>query len=177
MSELSPIEPLTSSHDRSSFECEEEALTNWLRTVAGQAQKADTARTFVVHREDRVVGYYSLAMSSVSREVPPAEWTKRFPLYPVGAVLLARLAVDKSEIGNGLGAALLMDALYRGLGAAEAVAAPFFMVDAISDRAAGFYRHFGFKPAPENPLKLFLRVADIRLTAERAHESPGSARS
>lgn len=168
MNELSPIEPLQKTHDRSAFTCGYEELDNWLKMISSQAQKANTARTFVVHRDRQVVGYYSLAMSSVSRETPPEELTKRFPRYPIGAVLLARLAVDETEAGNGLGAKLLSDALLRGLQAAEVVAAPLFMVDAIDDKAAGFYRHFGFRPAPENSLKLFLRVADIRFTLDNA---------
>jgi hypothetical protein len=57
----------------------------------------DSARTFVATRSGRIVGYFSLTMGSVLRAEPPAKLVRTMPAYPVGMVLLARLAVDRSE--------------------------------------------------------------------------------
>lgn len=171
MSDLSTIEPLTRQHDRTQFDCGYESLDRWLRTIASQAQKADSARTFVIHRDWRVVGYYSLTMSSVDREDPPQELTRSLPAYPVGAVLLARLAVDKTEAGQGLGADLLLDSMLRSLRAVDTVAAPLYMVDAIDERAANFYKHFGFVSAPTQELRLFRSFRDIRASVAAASPS------
>jgi hypothetical protein len=61
----------------------------------------DSARTFVLTRNDRVVGYFSLTMGSVLRAVAPAKLVRGLPADPVGMVLLARLAVDRREQASG----------------------------------------------------------------------------
>lgn len=168
MNELSPIELLTRQHDRTRFNCGNPELDHWLQAYARQAQDANSARTFVVHRDMRVVGYYSLAMASVEREVPPPELTKKLPRYPVGAALLARLAVDVTEAKRGLGAELLRDSMERSVQAVDIFAAPVFMVRAIDDAAAEFYKHFGFVPAESDDRMLFLSINAIRESIREA---------
>ena len=77
-------------------------------------------RTYVVHRNLRVVGYYSLAPGSVSRKEATARASKSAP-EPIPIVLLARLAIDKAEQGQGPGSALLKDALQRAYAGAEII--------------------------------------------------------
>src|SRR6266704_3923363 len=43
--------------------------------------------------------------------------------HPIGVILLARLAVDHTEHGGGLGRAMLVDALSRAMTAADAIGA------------------------------------------------------
>jgi GNAT superfamily N-acetyltransferase len=59
--------------------------------------------------------------------------------HPVGVILLARLAVDKSEHGKGIGKALLRDALTRISQAADLVGVRAVLVHAIDDAARDFY--------------------------------------
>jgi predicted N-acetyltransferase YhbS len=77
-------------------------------------------------------------------------------------VLLARLAVNRSEQGKGLGALLLAEALRKAVAAGEPAAARLVVVDAIDDEAAKFYAHHGFIPAPDHPLRPYRRMKDIR---------------
>src|ERR1017187_5404021 len=79
-----------------------------------------------------------------------------------GIVLLARLAVDRSQQGKGLGKALLFDALTRIAEAADIVAVRAVMVHAIDQAARGFYEHFEFEPSPVNPFQLLLLLKDLR---------------
>lgn len=85
--------------------------------------------------------------------------SKRFPI-PV--VLLARLAIDSSRQGRGLGAALLADAMRRAVRAAGEVGIRAVLLDAIDDRAAAFCARFGFEPLADDPLTLMATVAQLR---------------
>jgi GNAT superfamily N-acetyltransferase len=77
-------------------------------------------------------------------------------------VLLARLAVDKTRLKKGIGAALLKDALVRVSNAADIVGARALLVHAKDEEAKSFYEHFDFEPSPSDPLHLFLLMKDIR---------------
>lgn len=73
----------------------------------------DSARTFVPIMRARLLGYFSLTMGAVLRQDAPAKLVRGLPAYPVGMVLVARLAVDRREQGSGLGGALLAEALRK----------------------------------------------------------------
>jgi GNAT superfamily N-acetyltransferase len=90
-----------------------ESLDSWLKRFAYTNQQSDLTTTYVVHRKNKVVGYYSLTAGSLNREDAPLRIAKGVPNHPIGVVPLARLAVHESEKGAGLGRALLKDALVR----------------------------------------------------------------
>jgi predicted N-acetyltransferase YhbS len=161
------LERLDAYHELSVFDSGSAELDAWLRRHALAAQQMDSARTFVVTRNDRVVGYFSLTMGSVLRAEAPARLVRGLPAYPVGMVLLARLAVDRGEQGKGTGALLLSEALRKAVTAGEAAAARLVVVDATDDDAVRFYERFGFVAAPEHPRRLYRRMKDIRASLER----------
>lgn len=145
-------------HDVSGFECGVEQLDNWLRATAAVAAHAGTAATWVLCRGRRVVGYYAIAMGSVARAHVPSRLGRGQP-DPVPVLLLARLAVDGTEQGKGLGADLLRDALLRAIAGAREFGARAVVVDALDERAAQFYRHHGFLPLAG--MRLYRRVGDL----------------
>jgi GNAT superfamily N-acetyltransferase len=149
-------------HDLRSFDSGNRELDEWLRRHAPAAQQMDSARTFLLTEGGRILGFFSLTMGSVRREEAPARLVRGMPGYPVGMVLLARLAVARSEQGRGRGALLLAEALRKAVAAGEAAAARLVVVDAIDEDAASFYRRHGFVPTPEHPLRLYRRMRDIR---------------
>jgi GNAT superfamily N-acetyltransferase len=162
---ISKVEPISPSHDLSRFDCGiHESLNDWLKRFALTNQKNESARTYVVHRNGSVVGYYSVSAGSVSLEEAPARIAKGLARHPV--ILLARLAVDKSEQRTGLGKALLKDALARIARAAEIVGARAVLVHAIDERARTFYEHFDFEPSPIHELQLMLLMKDLRKAME-----------
>jgi predicted N-acetyltransferase YhbS len=117
-----------------------------------------------LHRAGSVVGYYSLAAGSVRKEESPAQIANGLANHPIGVILLARLAVDRSQHGAGLGEKLLVDALSRALTAADAIGARAILVHAIDDEAAAFYEKFGFEPSLLDPKRLMLLMKDLRAT-------------
>ena len=161
---LSSIEKLGKVHSVSSFDCGKEPLNDWLKRFALTNEQSDAARTYVLHRSGRVVGYYSLTAGSVRKEESSARIAKGLANHPIGVILLARLAVDKGERGSGLGKRLLVDALSRCMEAADAIGARAILVHAIDDEAAAFYKKFGFDPSPLDPRQLMLLMKGLRAT-------------
>ncbi|PLY15101.1 MAG: GNAT family N-acetyltransferase [Sedimenticola sp.] len=158
------IAPLGRQHDRKSFDCGENSLNQYLHRYASQDIRRRVNRVFVASPPDaprQVIGYYSLSASSLNATALPEAFQRRLPRYPVPVVLLGRLAVAESCQGMGLGSVLLADALQRIAQASQVMAVYAVVVDALNDRAAEFYRQFGFIPLPSQPLKLFLPVDSV----------------
>lgn len=164
---LFSVHKLSQAHDLSRFDCGTESLSVWLKRFALVNQRSDSAQTFVVHRSGSVVGYYSLTAGSVRPEEAPPRIVKGLARHPIGVILLARLAVDKREQGQGLGKALLKDALLRAAGAADTIGARAVLVHAIDDGARRFYEHFGFERSPVDEFELMLLMKDLRAQLQR----------
>jgi len=161
---LSGVELLGSDHNLDEFDCgKHESLTRWLKRFARMNQASGDSRTYVVHRELVVVGYYSLAPGSISRKEAIPRASKSAP-EPIPIVLLARLAVDKREQGQGIGPALLKDALKRAYAGAEIIGGRAVLVHAIDTDAAAFYRKYGFESCPGLELHLMMLMKDLRAT-------------
>ena len=165
MSDLRPIEPLDSKrHHAKSFDCGQPSLNRWLLSYAGQSQRRDVARTFVVtDHQFNVVGYYTLVAGQVEHSAATQSvsgGTSRH--FPIPVCLLARLAIDNSWQGRGVGSDLLRDALRRAVGAADQIGIRAVLVDAIDANAANFYRHYGFEPATNDGLTLMVPVGTAR---------------
>ena len=77
------------------------------------------------------------------------------------AVLIGRLAVDKSEQGKGVGKMLLADAVKRVLAVSQEIAVYAIVVDAVNRDAQKFYEGFGFTPISDGPRRMFLAIKSI----------------
>jgi GNAT superfamily N-acetyltransferase len=164
---LSDVEKLSKTHDLDSFDCGKASLNEWLKRYARHNQSVDAAQTYVVHRRQRVTGYYSLAYGSVQREETFTRIAKGLARHPVPVIILARLAVDLCETGTGLGKALLKSALIQVDSAADIAGARALLVHAIDEEARKFYEHFGFEISPVNEYTLMLLMKDLRAMKER----------
>lgn len=160
---LRTVEALTAAHRVDDFNCGIHSLNRWLCQSARVAAASGTAATYVLCREERVVGYYALAMSAVDHQQAPSRLRRGMP-DPVPVVLLARLALDRSEHGHSLGGHLLVDALSRSVRGGREFGARAVIVDAISDEAANFYRHFDFRDLEGH--RLWRRLTDIEHSLE-----------
>jgi GNAT superfamily N-acetyltransferase len=158
---LGSLVPLEKGHDWTAFDSGSAPLDEYLRNFAIQNHQNRSARTYVATRGTRVVGYYTLAAGSVDRAETPDRVAKGLANYPVPIILLARLAVDRSEQGRGLGKGLLKDALVRVAQAAELIGCRALLVHAKDASAKAFYEKFGFIPSPTHELHLYLLVKDI----------------
>ena len=159
-----PVRYEPAAHDVAAFDCGSEAQTAWLRNIARTAMAARTAVVYVVTPvgEGRVVGYYALAAASVRPEEAPRRLLKAAGRGLVPVVLLARLGVDASAQGKGLGTALVKDAMLRAHQAAGIIGARALLVHAESRAARDFYLHLAeFDASPTDPLHLVLLMSDL----------------
>jgi GNAT superfamily N-acetyltransferase len=163
---------LTQEHEIVGFDCGKAPLNDFLIKYALQNQASGGARTYVLTRGKRVIGYYSLAPASVMPADAPARVMKGQGRYPVPVILMARFALDQKEHRKGYGKTLLRDALRRALAGAEAIGGRAFLVHAKDEEARAFYAHFGMEASPTNPLHLFLLFKDIRKSLEAAQKTP-----
>jgi ribosomal protein S18 acetylase RimI-like enzyme len=153
--------PLDAGHDRAAFNSDSQPLNRYLREQVTQDVRRRVATCFVALADgQRIAGYYTLASASLLLGDLPSSVGKKLPRYPtVPTVRMGRLAVDEAFKGQGLGAALLADALGRA--ARAEIAAYALMVDAKDEVAAAFYLHHGFIVLPDSPHTLFLPLATI----------------
>jgi GNAT superfamily N-acetyltransferase len=151
-------------HEVAGFACGKESLDRWLHRYAGQGERRDATRTFVVTDEHGVVhGYYTLVAGQIEHaEAAEQVRTGLSRRFPIPVAILARLAVDVRSQGQGLGARLLGDALERVCRAAQEVAVRALVVHAIDDTAASFYRRFGFRAVSAVPRSLMVTLAELR---------------
>jgi GNAT superfamily N-acetyltransferase len=156
------VEKLRADHNIEDFDCDREALNRYLLRYAWTNQQAGAAQTYVGLAGDSVAGYYTLAVGQVLREEAPERLTKGLARHPVPIMLLARLAVDRRWQGQGVGTALLKDAMQRTLQAAEIAGIRAFAVHAKDETARKFYLKFDFIPSPTDPMHLFVLLKDVR---------------
>ena len=153
------IHALENTAATTKFDCGEPSLNDYLRRYASQDVKRGVARAFVATPTDtpsQIAGFFTLSAASVQAESLPEAWRKKLPRYPIPVALLGRLAVDRAFQGLGLAAILLADVCRKVNAASQTLAVAGIVVDAKSEQAADFYRHFGFIEMPGHPQRLIL---------------------
>ena len=156
------IQALSSIHNCKGFDCGTPLLNEWLATMASQQQKKNIARTFVlvdVAAPETILGFYTLAVSEISREVLPNP--KKFP-NRVPVVRLGRFATHKTLQRKGIGGELLLNAMEKVAELSLNAGIAAIVVDAKDTKIAGYYQKYGFVPSPDNPLQLFLLTAILQ---------------
>jgi len=157
-------EPLAAYHETSAFDCGNAALNMYIGRFALASQSSGSARTYVALRGARVVGFYSLAAASADIQRVSTRVAKGQPRHPVPLTLLARLAVDATEQGRGLGEALLKDAIKRYLQAQSILGSRALLAHAKDAQGAAFYARYGFESSPTDTLHMYLLSKDMKKT-------------
>lgn len=155
------VAPLDATHDRTAFSSGSEPLDRYFQEQVTQDVRRRVTACFVALADgQRIAGYYTLASANLLLSNLPPSIGKKLPRYPtVPAVRMGRLAVDRAFKGQGLGGALLADALDRAV--RSEIAAYALMVDAKDESAAAFYRHHGFIALPDFRMTFFMPLATI----------------
>ena len=162
------IELLSAHHDRAAFDCGEESLNVYLHRFARQNATRGFGVVYVavaVTSPERILGYYTLASSSIARDILPEN--VKLPRYPVPSVLIGRLAVDKSSQGQRVGEKLVYDIVERTEHLSAELGIHAIEVQALHERARAFYERFNFMALLDDPLHLYLPME----TARRFHLS------
>ena len=152
--------PLNVEHGTEGFNCGTASLNEWLTRRALKNQQSNASRTFVICEDNKVIGYYALATGGIDRHRATSEVARNMP-DPIPIIILARLAVDQSRSGEGLGNFLLRDALLRSLQVARQVGVKAVLVHAISDAARAYYEKHGFRSSPVDSMTLMLSIKQI----------------
>ena len=90
MGAIAAPEPLGERHDLSQFRSGVPGLDAWLQGKARLNEAKGGARTYVARDGDRVVGFYSLAASSVERRRLSSRVGRGMP-EPIPVILLGQL--------------------------------------------------------------------------------------
>lgn len=149
-------------HSLTAFDCGKEPLNDWLQQQSRRAEESGTARTYVWTAEgsDVVRAYYSIAPTQVVKDGLTRSQSGGYSVIP--GYLLARLALDQSLRGQGLGAELLFDAVDKMVRSSALGGGRLIVVDALDDEAAKFYLHHDFRPLKDNPHRLTMTMATAR---------------
>lgn len=159
---LQAPQPLAAHHRSSGFDCGDDSLNQWLWQRALANQTSGATRTFVVCDDDGdIQAFVALASGAVAVAASPGRFRRNMP-EPIPVVVLARLAVCRSQQSQGVARALLADAFARVLQASEQIGVRGILVHAASAEARAFYLHMGFEPSPLEPATLMVRLSDVR---------------
>lgn len=158
------IRRLREDDARDSFCCGDESLDAFFCTCAGQYERRHLGRTYVAIDPDAtcVLGFYTISAGSLGCDLLPRSLAKKLPKHPLPTVHIGRLAVDQSAQGKGIGEALLMHALHTALELSSQLGVCLVDVRALHEKAADFYRKYGFLPLEDHPLHLFLPMATVQ---------------
>jgi predicted N-acetyltransferase YhbS len=152
--------------DRNSFSCGKPDLDDWLKTQAGQQERANNTRTFLAVDGEKIMGYYATTTYRLGLDEAAEMYGTGKRAYPIPAVLLARLAVDSSCQGRGVGSRLLLHALTEIAEASRHVGFEVVVVHAIDKDAVTFYARGGFRQFQDHDLHLFMPVKDLLATLD-----------
>ena len=153
---------LQAEHEVSVFDCGDDLLNDFLKTSAWKNQLNKSSFTYVIAEENKVIGYYSLAVGSVMHEEVFLPVVTSQGKKDIAVLRLTRLAVDQKKQKQQIGSNLLKDALSRACAIAQGTGIRCIVADAKSESAEKFYRHYNFEPWPIDNFRLYLLMKDVR---------------
>lgn len=156
--------PLDSTYDKKDFCCGNDLLDAYIKTQASQDIKRYLSVVFVLGNPPVIKGYYTLSSSSVPKNAVPEDIRKTMPksYERLPVILIGRLAIDNKFQGQGLGSAILADALKRCYNQAESSSGAIaVVVDPIDQEAKKFYGRYQFIELPDSG-RMFIHMKTIK---------------
>jgi GNAT superfamily N-acetyltransferase len=158
---LTPHSPIFADHVLDGFECGGPSLDEWLKKRALKNHASGASRCFVICHAADVVGYYSLSAGAIRHESVTKALRRNMP-DPLPVLVLGRLAIDLRYQNQGVGSALLRDAMIRAVKVSGDAGIFALMVHALSEQAKRFYLSRGFVESPFQPMMLMMTLATVR---------------
>lgn len=144
------------------FNCDIDALNEFLSRYAVKNNQLGIGKTFVaLDNQEKIAGYFTLATAQVVYQEIPDEYRGKLPKYPIPALRIARLAVNKELQGKGIGRWLLAQAFIKIVQVADITGIYFIIVDA-KETSKAFYEHYGFHKFNDEELTYFILVDTVR---------------
>ena len=157
------IEPLAKAHNRTGFDCGDQALNHFLQKIARQHMDKGLSKTFVLIDAEQpivIIAYMSLVVCEVLADDIPHQWKNKYP-NRIPAAKLAKLAVSVDQQRKGYGETLLIDAMQKTLNVSQTMGLSGLFVDAKHKQAKAYYQQFGFLSLPEQLDNLFMPLSTI----------------
>jgi len=142
-----------------------------LRRYARKSHELGGSKTFLAIDDGdnkTILGFYSVSPASVEYTRTPKIVRRGLARHDVPGFRLARLAVNLSAQGRGLGGQLLLSAGKRCLRASAEVGGVVLVIDAKNDRVAEWYVRYGAVALLDAPLSLVLPLATIEAVLKAA---------
>lgn len=158
---ITPPVTISSDHVLDNFECGEPLLNEWLKKRALKNHISGVSRCFVICHNVDVIGYYSLSAGAIRHESVTKSMRHNMP-DPLPVLLLGRLAVDHRYHNQGLGSALLRDAMIRAINVSYDAGIFALMVHTLSEQSRRFYLSRGFIESLIQPMTLIITLATVR---------------
>ena len=172
---ICPIDSLgvtRSSIKKIQFDCGNQELNDYLKKYSIINDRYGVAKVFVSvpQGSKTILGYYTSSASVISTEAIPDELRGNFP-KETPALLIGRIAVDKSMQNKGIGKRLLRHALEYAIDISQKTGIYAVRVDAKDEEGKEYYRDkFGFIEFKDASLSLFLPLATIKEAQKRKRE-------
>ena len=148
-------------HDRRHFDCGVHSLNHFIQRQVSQDARRNLNRCYAATHTDqpgRLSGYYTLSSHSVEPSgLPHYQANQPYPSIP--AALIGRLATCQSCRRQGLGKALVADAIKRLVTLRESLGVSLIIVDPLGEDVVAFYERFGFEEADAGFLYLPMKTA------------------
>ncbi len=145
------------------FDCENDEMNSYFHEHAKENDRRGISSCHLFFNElEQLVGYLCWNTASYGKSGLPKKVARGLPNYPIPALLISRLAVDKKFKGKGFGSEILAFALDTALALSQSPTAPgfrFVVVDAIDEAAISFYKKFGFVQLQDPASRLFLPIS------------------
>lgn len=161
-------EPLTKHHNKTAFDCGDEALNRFLKHFARQNHEKGGSKTFLALNNQTILGFYSVSPASITYERVPDIVKRGLARHEIPVFRLNRLAVDLSVQGLGLGGQLLLSAGRRCLTVSLETGGVALLIDAKNERVAQWYAGYGAIPLKDAPLSLILPFKTIYTALTKA---------
>jgi hypothetical protein len=139
-------------HDRDSFDCGEDELNEFIKQKASKHMEIGISRTMVLpalvplpNGKYPICSFYTKTISEINRDTLPLPLKKKLPYYPVPVLLIAQLAVNNDNKGQGLGKITLIKALEDLWHISKQIPAYAIIVDCLNADVITFYEHYNFQ--------------------------------
>ncbi len=159
---LVSIKEISPKSSLKNFDCQVAPLNEFLSRYALKNDELGIGKTFIaLTQKNQTAGYFTLATAQVAYQEIPDECKKKLPKYPIPALRIARLAVNKDFKGSGIGKWLLKQAFIKIIQVADVTGLYFIIVDA-KESSKTFYEHYGFYKFVDKELSYFILVDTVR---------------
>lgn len=160
-------------HARGHFDCGVHSLNHFIKKQVSQDARRNLNRCYAATHNghpNQLAGYYTLSSHSIEASALPDDQANS-PYPSVPAALIGRLAACQSFQGQGLGKALVADAIKRLVKLRESLGVSLIMIDPLGQDVVAFYERFGFEEADAGFLYLPMKTA-VAAVAEAAGVDP-----